>query len=54
MQDVLDLLDQKAVDKQLIQETQQSSSYRGAHTKTQYCSVCGKPSHNARTCQEAI
>jgi hypothetical protein len=55
IQDAIDLLDQKDVDKQVIQETRQGSSHRSeASTKARCCSACGKPGHNARTCQEAI
>ncbi len=55
VQDAKDLLDQKAMDEQVIQETRQSGSCaRGARAKARCCSVCGKPGHNARTCQEAV
>jgi len=54
IQEAQDLLDQKAVGKQLAQETRQSgSSARGSRIKIRCCSVCGKPGHNARTCKEA-
>ena len=36
-----------------VQEMQpEGSSARGGRTKVRYCGVCGKPSYNARTCQE--
>ena len=54
IQKAQDLLDQKAVGKQLVQETRQNgSSIGGSRTKIRYCSVCGKPGHNTRTCKEA-
>ena len=55
VQDAQDLLDQKAVGGEKVQETQQDGSGAGgARTKVRCCSVCGKPGHNARTCQEAV
>jgi hypothetical protein len=55
VQDAVDLLDQKAIDEQVAQETRQGSSRgRGPRTKARCCGVCGKPGHNARTCQEDI
>jgi hypothetical protein len=30
------------------------SGVQGARTKFRCYSVCGKPSHNTRTCQEAV
>ena len=54
VQDAQDLLDQKAVGGEGVQETQlDSSSAGGSRTKVRYCSVCGKPGYNARTCKEA-
>ena len=54
IQDTQDLLDQKTVGGEAVQETQpDSSSTGGARTKVRCCGVCGKPGHNARTCQEA-
>ena len=36
-----------------VQETQSSGSgARGVRTRVRCCGVCGKPGHNARTCQE--
>ena len=38
-----------------MQETQSGSSgVGGVRTKVRCCGVCGKPGHNARTCQEAV
>lgn len=55
VQDAKDLLDQNAVDEQMVKETREGSgSMRGAYTRIRCCSVCGKPGHNARTCQEAV
>ena len=53
VQDAKDLLDQKAVVGEVEQEKEpDSGSPGGARTKVRCCSVCGKPGHNARTCQE--
>jgi hypothetical protein len=55
VQDAEDLLDQKAVDEQVMQENRQGGSRGGgARTKVRCCGVCGKPGHNARTCQEVV
>jgi hypothetical protein len=54
MQDAEDLLVQKDVDEQVLQENQRRSGRaRGARTKAPCCGVCRKPGHNARSCQEA-
>ena len=54
IQDVQDILGQGAVDREGAQETQPGGSSAGGFcTKVRCCSVCGKPGHNARTCQEA-
>ena len=54
VQEAQDLLDQKAVGKQLAQEGRRNGGGTGGScTKIQYCGVCGKPGHNARTCKEA-
>jgi hypothetical protein len=48
------LLDQKAVGGEEVPETQpEGSGAGGPWTKVRCCGVCGKPGHNARTCQEA-
>ena len=53
MQDAQDMLDQKAVGREGVQETQlDGSGTGGGRTKVRCCGVCGKPGHNARTCQE--
>jgi len=53
VQEAQDLLDQKAVGKQLAQETRQGGGSAGrSRAKIQCCGVCGKPGHNARTCKE--
>jgi hypothetical protein len=53
VQDAHDLLDQKAVGGEGVPETQpDGSGAGGGRTKVRCCSVCGKPGHNARTCQE--
>ena len=54
VQDAKDLLDQKAVVREVVQEKKlDSGSAGGARTKVRCCSVCGKPGYTARTCQEA-
>jgi hypothetical protein len=54
VQDAKDQLDQKAVDGEAAQEKEQNgSAARGGRTRVRCCGVCGKPGHNARTCQEA-
>ena len=38
-----------------VQETQpDSGSVGGGRTRVRCCGVCGKPGHNARTCQEVV
>jgi hypothetical protein len=55
VQDAQDLLDQRAVGKGVVQETQpDGSGTGGARAKVRRCGTCGKPGHNARTCQEAV
>jgi hypothetical protein len=54
IKDAQDLLDQKAMGGEVVQETQQDGSgAEGARRKIRICGVCGKLGHNARTCQEA-
>jgi len=54
IEDAHDLLDQKAVGGEEVQETQpDSSSVGGGRIKVRYCGVYSKPGHNTRTCQEA-
>ena len=54
IQNARNLLDGKAISKQLAQEERQNrNSTGGSRTKIQYCGVCGKPGHNARTYKEA-
>ena len=53
VQDAQDILGQGAVGGEGVQETQSGSSGAGGgRTKVRCCGVCGKPGHNARTCQE--
>jgi hypothetical protein len=53
VQDAQEVLGQGAVGKEGVQETQSGGSGAGgARTKVRCCGVCGKPGHNARTCQE--
>jgi FtsZ-binding cell division protein ZapB len=55
IQDAEDLLNQKAVGGEVAQETQLDGGVTGeVRTKVRCCGVCGKPGHNARTCQEAV
>ena len=53
VQDAKDQLDQKAMVREVVQEKEQDSgSVVGVRTRIRCCGVCGKPGHNARTCQE--
>jgi hypothetical protein len=53
VQDAKDLLDQKAVVGEVVQETQpDSGGTGGVRTKVRCCGVYGKPGYNVRTCQE--
>ena len=53
VQDAQDILGQGAVGGEGVQETQSGGSGAGGgRTKVRCCGVCGKPGHNARTCQE--
>jgi len=53
VQDAKDQLDQKAVVGEVAQEKEQDGSgAAGGRTKVRCCGMCGKPGHNARTCQE--
>ena len=53
VQDAQDVLGQGAVGKEGVQETQpDGGSAGGVRTRVRCCGVCGKPGHNARTCQE--
>ena len=55
VQDAQDVLGQGAVGGEGVQETQSGgSSAGGVRTKARCCGVCGKPGHNARTCQEVV
>jgi hypothetical protein len=52
VQGAKDVLDQNAVGGEAVGETQlDSGGAGGVPTKVRCCSVCGKPGHNARTCQ---
>jgi DDE superfamily endonuclease/helix-turn-helix, Psq domain len=54
LQDAMDLLGQSTMGGEGVQETQlDGSGAGGGRTKVRCCGVCGKPGHNARTCQEA-
>ena len=53
VQDAQDVLGQGAVSGEGVQETQpDGGSAGGGRTRVRCCGVCGKPGHNARTCQE--
>jgi hypothetical protein len=53
IQDAQGVLGQRAVGGEGAQETQpDGGGAGGGRTKVRCCSVCGKPGHNARTCQE--
>ena len=52
VQDVQDIVGQGAVGGEGVQETQSGGSGAvGVRTRVRCCGVCGKPGHNARTCQ---
>ena len=54
VQDAQEVLGQGAVGGEGVEETQPSGSGAGGgRTRVRCCGVCGKPGHNARTCQEA-
>ena len=54
IQDAHEALGQGAVGREGVQETQPDGSGAGVgRTRVRCCGVCGKPGHNARTCQEA-
>jgi hypothetical protein len=53
IQDAQDVLGQGAVGGEGVQETQPGGGGTGGgRTRVRCCGVCGKPGHNARTCQE--
>lgn len=53
VQDGRDLLDQKDVEQQVQQETREGSGRaRRGKTRERHCGICGKPGHNAGTCEE--
>jgi hypothetical protein len=55
VQDAQDILGQGAEGGEEVQETQlYGGSVGGGRAKVRCCSVCGKPGHNARTCQEVV
>ncbi|KAK4118012.1 hypothetical protein N657DRAFT_584388, partial [Parathielavia appendiculata] len=52
VQDGQDLQAQRDVEVQIREETQAGSGRKpGSETRTRRCGRCGKPGHNARTCQ---
>ena len=54
VQDAMDQLGQKAGGGEGAQDIQPDSGRAGGGcTRVRCCGVCGKPGHNARTCQEA-
>jgi hypothetical protein len=53
LQEASDLLDQKDIEQQLTQEVRTNGGSRRRTTVNgRRCGNCGKPGHNARTCQE--
>ena len=47
-------LGQGAISREGVQEMQpEGNGAGGGRTRVRCCGVCGKPGHNARTCQEA-
>ena len=54
IQGAQEVLGQGNIGREGVQETQiGSSSTGGGRARVRCCGVCGKPGHNARTCQEA-
>jgi hypothetical protein len=54
VQEGMDLLDQRDVEERVLQEKRQGSgNAKGSRAKVRCCSICSKPGHNARTCQQA-
>ena len=54
VQDAQEVLGQGAVGGEGVQEMQpEGGGAGGGRTRVRCCGVCGKPGHNARTCQEA-
>ena len=55
VQEAIDIIDQKAIDGQLVEESRQvGRKGRGGEAKVRCCGRCGKPGHNIRTCPEAV
>ena len=55
VQDAQDVLGQGAVGVEGVQETQLGGGGAGeVRTRVRCCGVCGRPGHNARTCQETV
>lgn len=55
VQDGQDLLDQKDVEQQVQQEMREGRGRaKRVETRERHCGICGKPGHNARTCQEDV
>ena len=53
VRDAQDVIDQRDVDQQVEQERRVSGGRtRGGEPTQRRCGTCGKPGHNARTCQE--
>ena len=53
VQDAQDVLGQEAIGGEGVQEMRSGGSGAGGvRTRVRCCGVCGKPGHNARTCQE--
>ena len=53
VQDAQEVLGQGAVGGEGVQEMQpEGGGAGGVRTRVRCCGVCGKPGHNARTCQE--
>jgi hypothetical protein len=53
LQDAQDILGQGDIGREGVQETRSGGSGAGGiRTRVRCCGVCGKPGHNARTCQE--
>lgn len=53
--DARDILTQKEVDEQLKDEKRQNPGSNGERpTAVRRCGICGRPGHNARTCQNEV
>ncbi|KFY29511.1 hypothetical protein V491_00001 [Pseudogymnoascus sp. VKM F-3775] len=55
VKDAYDVLAQKDVDEQMRRDLHtESGGQKGGQPRARYCGTCGKPGHNARTCQADV